>query len=244
MTCCDLTTLEPDDDAGRVRSLARKAIRPSDKDDSVPHVAALCTWWNLTHFAVQALGRSNVRVAAVAGDFPSGRRSLSDKLREVEAAVGDGAHEIDAVINRQMFLSGDLKGVFEEVVAMRTAVGAARLKVILETGELGSAAAIRRAALVAMAGGADMIKTSTGKTSPGATPEAALIMADAIEDFEETTGRRVGLKVSGGIRSADSAMTYMSLFREHRGETSLVPKLFRIGASSLLDAIVGELVAP
>ena len=243
VACCDLTTLEPDDDAGRVRSLARKALQPSDEDDSVPHVAALCTWWHLTRQAAHALDGSNVLVAAVAGDFPQGKRSLADKLAEVEAAVGDGADEIDVVINRRMFLSGDTKGVYEETVAQGTAAGAARLKVILETGELGSSAAIRRAAVVAMAAGADMIKTSTGKMNPGATPQAALVMADAIADFEETTGRSVGLKVSGGIRSADSAMTYMSLFRERRGEMSLNPKSFRIGASSLLDAIVGELVS-
>ena len=243
MACCDLTTLEPDDDAERVRALARKAIRPSDKDDSVPHVAALCTWWHLTRSAADALEGSNVLVAAVAGDFPQGLRSLADKLAEVEAAIGDGADEIDVVINRRMFLSGDMKSVYEEIVALGTAAGPARLKVILETGELGSSAAIRRAAVVAMAGGADMIKTSTGKMNPGATPEAALVMTDAIADFEEASGRRVGLKVSGGIRSADSAMTYMSLFRQRRGETTLDPKSFRIGASSLLDAIVGELVS-
>lgn len=244
VACCDLTTLELDDDAERVRSLARKAIRPTDDDDSVPHVAALCTWWHLTRPAADALEGSNVLVAAVAGDFPQGLRSLADKVTEVEAAVGDGADEIDVVINRRMFSSGDTRGVYEDIVALGTAAGAARLKVILETGELGSSAAIRRAAVIAMAAGADMIKTSTGKMSPGAIPQAALVMADAIGDFKKASGRDVGLKVSGGIRSSNAALAYVSLVLGTLGERWVRPDLFRIGASSLVDAIVQELVSP
>ena len=219
-------------------------MRPSPRDDSLPHVAALCTWWHLAPEAVSSLLGSGVRVAAVAGDFPSGQAALADKVTEIESAVGDGADEIDAVINRETFLSGDERAVYEEIVAFRTAAAAARLKIILETGELESLDAIRHAALVAMAAGADMVKTSTGKMSPGATPEAALVMAEAVKDFNETTGKDVGLKVAGGVRSPEQAVTYIRLVDSVLGAEWAAPQRFRIGASSLLETLVTELELP
>ena len=240
IACCDLTTLEEDDDPGRVAELARKAVRPSTHDESIPNVAALCTWWHLTKAAVESLQGTDVKVAAVAGDFPTGRAPLEDKIREVEAATGDRADELDVVINRELFLSGGEREVYDEIIALRTVSGNARMKVILETGELESLALIRRAALVVMAAGADMVKTSTGKSTPGATPEAALVMADAIVDFHRKTNRRVGLKVSGGIRSGDDAVRYVSIARSSLGG-GLTPQHFRIGASSMLTNVVEEL---
>jgi deoxyribose-phosphate aldolase len=240
IACCDLTTLEEDDDPTRIAELARRAVRPSASDESIPSVAALCTWWHLTQAAVESLQGTDVKVAAVAGDFPTGRKPLEDRILEVETAVGDRADEVDVVINRGLFLSGGERAVYDEVLALQTVAGNARMKVILETGELGSLALVRRAALVAMAAGADMVKTSTGKSSPGATPESALVMADAIVDFHRKTNKRVGLKVSGGIRSADDAAGYVSIARSALGG-GVTPDYFRIGASSLLDALVGEL---
>ena len=207
-------------------------------------MAALCTWWHLTQTVAETLADSGVRVAAVAGDFPLGHKSLPDKIVEIESAVGAGADEIDVVINRELFLSGREREVYDEVVAFRAVAGVARLKVILETGQLESLETVRRAALTAMAGGADMIKTSTGKMSPGASPEAALVMADAIADWRNVTKRDVGLKISGGVRTSDQAVTYITLGRWILGEGWVRPEFFRIGASSLLDAVVQELETP
>ena len=182
-----------------------------------------------------------MKVASAAADFPSARAPLADRLSEIEAARSWGADEIDAVADRELFLSGKDHDAYDELVAYRKASGPALLKVILETGELKDPTLIRRAALIAMAAGADMIKTSTGKTSPGATLEAAAVIALAVGDFHRETERAVGLKVAGGIRSADGALAYIELLRQILGKQWLDPALFRIGASSLLARLVEEL---
>jgi deoxyribose-phosphate aldolase len=236
--CCDLTTLEGSDSVGKVRQLAAKAKRPAPADPAVPSVAALCVYPRLVPAAVAALAGSDVAVASVATSFPSGQSSLEVRLAEVKQAVADGAAEVDMVISRGAWLAGQERGVFDEVAATAEACGPAHLKVILETGELGSYGAIRRAALVAMAAGADFVKTSTGKTTPAATPPVAVVMAEAIRDFADATGRPVGLKVAGGVRSAKDAIRYLVIVHETLGDAWLAPERFRIGASSLLNDLL------
>lgn len=239
--CCDLTTLEGSDSPGKIRQLAAKAMRPSPEDPAVPHVAALCIYPRWVALASDLLRDSGVKVASVAGGFPSGQLSLDLRVREIERAVADGADEIDIVIARGAFLAGDDEGLFHEVTASKEACGSAHLKVILETGELGSFDRVRRAALVAMAAGADTIKTSTGKISPAATLPTALVMAEAIRDFWDQTGRAVGLKVAGGIRSSKDALRYLVIVKETLGDDWLSPDRFRIGASSLLNDLLMQI---
>jgi deoxyribose-phosphate aldolase len=239
--CCDLTTLEGSDSPGKVRQLASKAIRPAPGDPSIPHVAALCVYPNLVPTAVEALRGSGVKVASVATGFPSGQMPLELRLEEIERAIDAGADEIDIVISRGLFLAGDERSVFDEVASSKKAAGEAHVKAILETGELGSYDRIRRAALVAMAAGADTIKTSTGKVSPASTLPAALVMAEAIRDFEEYGGRAVGLKVAGGIRTAKDAIRYLVIVHETLGDEWLTPDRFRIGASSLLNDLLMQI---
>jgi deoxyribose-phosphate aldolase len=239
--CCDLTTLEGSDSPGKVRQLASKAIRPAPGDPSIPHVAALCVYPNLVPTAVEALRGSGVKVASVATGFPSGQMPLELRLEEIERAIDAGADEIDIVISRGLFLAGDERSVFDEVASSKKAAGEAHVKAILETGELGSYDRIRRAALVAMAAGADTIKTSTGKVSPASTLPTALVMAEAIRDFEEYGGRAVGLKVAGGIRTAKDAIRYLVIVYETLGDDWLTPDRFRIGASSLLNDLLMQI---
>jgi deoxyribose-phosphate aldolase len=239
--CCDLTTLEGVDSAGKIRQLAAKARRPNPADPSVPSVAALCIYPRLVQAAVEALRGSGVRVASVATAFPSGQSSLEVRLQEIRDAVAAGADEIDIVISRGAFLAGDDDAVFEEVALSKEAAGSAHVKTILETGELGTYDRIRRASLVAMAAGSDFIKTSTGKISPAATLPAALVMAEAIRDFTDFTGRKVGLKVAGGIRTSKDAIRYLVVVHETLGEEWLDPDMFRIGASSLVNDLLMQI---
>jgi len=239
--CCDLTTLEGSDSPGKIRQLAAKARRPAPGDASTPHVAALCIYPRLVSLAAGLLKDSGVKVASVATAFPSGQAPLRARLEEIERAVADGADEIDIVISRGAFLAGDEKAVFEEVSASKQAAGPAHVKTILETGELGSYDRVRRASLVAMAAGADTIKTSTGKISPASTLPMAVVMAEAIRDFHDATGARVGLKVAGGIRSAKDALRYLVIVKETLGDEWLTPERFRIGASSLLNDLLMQL---
>jgi deoxyribose-phosphate aldolase len=239
--CCDLTTLEGSDSPGKVRQLASKAMRPAPGDPSIPHVAALCVYPNLVPIAVEALRGSGVKVASVATGFPSGQVPLELRLAEIERAVDAGADEIDIVISRGLFLAGDERSVFEEVAASKKAAGGAHVKAILEVGELGSYDHIRRASLIAMAAGADTIKTSTGKVTPASTLPAALVMAEAIRDFEDYGGRAVGLKVAGGIRTAKDAIRYLVIVNETLGDAWLSPDRFRIGASSLLNDLLMQI---
>lgn len=239
--CCDLTTLEGSDTPGKVRQLAAKAKRPNPVDPSIPSVAALCIYPRLVSVAAAALRGSSVRVASVATAFPSGQSALDVRLREIEQAVADGATEVDMVISRGAFLAGDEAAVFDEIVASKEAAGAAHLKVILETGELGTYDRVRRASLIAMAAGADLIKTSTGKLPVSATLPTALVMCEAIRDHADRTGRKVGLKVAGGIRSAKDAIRYLVVVHETLGTDWLSPDFFRIGASSLLNDLLMQI---
>ncbi len=234
----DLTTLEGADTPGKVRGLCAKARRPDPDDPQVPPVAAVCVYPDLVGVARAELAGSPVAVASVATAFPSGRACRAVKLADVADAVSAGADEVDMVIDRGAFLAGRYAHVYEEVRAVRQACGRAHLKVILETGELATLDNVSRAAWLAMLAGADFIKTSTGKVSPAATPPVALVMLSAARDFAATTGRRVGVKVAGGIRTAKDAIRYLVLAREVAGPEWLTPALFRIGASSLLNDLL------
>jgi deoxyribose-phosphate aldolase len=237
----DLTTLEGADTPGKVRALCTKAMYPDPGDASVPHVAAVCIYPSLVPVARRALKGSAVKVASVATAFPSGQAPLEVKLADVRAAVEAGADEIDMVIDRGAFLSGRIGHVHEEVVAVKDACGDAHLKVILETGELGTYDAVRKASLVAIAGGADFIKTSTGKVSPAATLPVTLCMLEVIRDVHDETGLVIGMKPAGGIRTAKQAVQYLCVLHETLGPEWLTPDLFRFGASSLLNDVLLQL---
>ena len=239
--CMDLTTLEGSDTPGKVRQLAAKAVRPDPTDPSIPSVAALCLYPNLVPVAVEALRGSGVKVASVAGAFPSGLSPMPERIDEVRDVVAEGADEVDVVLNRSMFLAGRYHKAFEEIAAYREAAGEAHLKVILETGELGSYDQVRKASVLAMAAGADFIKTSTGKITPGSTLPAALCMMEAAREFHRQTGRRVGIKVAGGVRKAKQSWQYLVLVHETLGPDWLTPDLFRIGASTLLNDILMQI---
>ena len=234
----DLTTLEGADTPGKVAGLCAKARRPDPLDLSVPPVAAVCVYPDLVAVAKEALAGSRVAVASVATAFPSGRASLAVKLADVEDAVSAGADEVDMVIDRGAFLAGRYGQVYAEIRAVREACGTAHLKVILETAELATLDNIVRASWLAMMAGADFIKTSTGKVTPAATPPTALVMLAAVRDFEQAAGRRVGVKVAGGIRTAKDAIRYLVLAHEIAGPAWLTPRLFRIGASTLLNDLL------
>jgi len=237
----DLTTLEGADTPGKVRALSTKAVQPEPGDPSIPSVAAVCVYPSLVAVARRALAGSTVNVASVATAFPSGQAPLDVKLADVRAAVKAGADEIDMVIDRGAFLSGRLGQVYDEVVAVKEACGVAHLKVILETGELGTYDAVRRASLVAIAGGADFIKTSTGKVSPAATLPVTLCMLEVIRDVYDETGLVVGMKPAGGIRTAKQAVQYLCVLHETLGVEWLTPDRFRFGASSLLNDLLLQL---
>lgn len=236
--CVDLTTLEGADTPGKVRALCAKAVRPDPLDPSVPSVAAVCVYPSLVAVAAEAVSGTGVKVASVAGAFPSGLSPLDLRLAEIRRAVADGADEVDIVLNRSAFLAGRYEEAFEEIAAAKEAVGHAHLKTILETGELGSYDQIRRASVLAMAAGSDVIKTSTGKISPAATLPTVLCMAEAIRDFERDTGQRVGLKVAGGVRTAKEAWQYLVVVLETLGAGWMTPDRLRIGASSLLNDLL------
>jgi deoxyribose-phosphate aldolase len=234
----DLTTLEGADTPGKVLNLCAKARQPDPGDDAVPAVAAVCIYPDLVPIAKKALTGSPVAVASVATAFPSGRASIAVKLADVRDAVVAGADEVDMVIDRGAFLSGRYGLVLDEVRAVKEACGSAHLKVILETAELVTYDNVRRASYLAMVGGADFIKTSTGKVSPAATLPVALVMLEAVRDFAELTGSMVGVKVAGGIRNAKDAIRYLVIVNETVGEEWLDPSLFRFGASSLLNDLL------
>ena len=234
----DLTTLEGADTLGRVTSLCTKAMRPDPVDVTVPSVAAVCVYPDLVAHARSVLGDARVHVASVATAFPSGRASLKVKLLDVADAVAAGADEIDMVIDRGAFLSGRLGQVFDEIVAVKEVCATAHLKVILETGELVTYDNVRRASWLAMLGGADFIKTSTGKVPVAATHPVALVMLEAVRDFAESTGHVVGVKVAGGIRTTKDAIRYLVLVNETVGSSWLSPDCFRFGASSLLNDLL------
>jgi deoxyribose-phosphate aldolase len=237
----DLTTLEGSDTPGKVEALCSKARRPDPSDPQVPPVAAVCVYPSLVPTAKRALAGAPVKVASVATAFPSGQASLAVRLGDVADAVEAGADEVDMVINRGAFLAGRLQEVFEEVVLVKQACGDARLKVILETGELGTLDNVRRASVLAMAAGADFVKTSTGKIQPAATLPVALVMCEAVRDFHDRTGRMVGFKPAGGVRTAKQAIQHLVVVAETLGPDWLTPQWFRLGASSLLNDCLMQL---
>jgi deoxyribose-phosphate aldolase len=237
----DLTTLEGADTPGKVAALASKAIRPDPADPSVPSCAAVCVYPNLVPVALERTKGTGVKVASVATYFPSGQAPLDVKLRDVRDAVELGAHEIDMVIDRGAFLSGRYAKVYDEIVQVKDACGDAHLKVILETGELGTYDNVRRASLLAMAAGADFIKTSTGKLPSAATLPVLLCMLEAIRDVYEETGRVVGMKPAGGIRNAKQAIQNLVIVNETLGQDWLTPDRFRLGASSLLNDVLMQI---
>jgi deoxyribose-phosphate aldolase len=234
----DLTTLEGADTPGKVRALCAKAQRPDPADPTCPPVAAVCVYPSMVATAARELRGSGIHVASVATAFPSGQAPLTVRLDETRAAVADGADEIDMVISRGAFLSGRYVEVFDEIVAVKQASGAAHLKVILETGELATYDNVRRASWLAMLAGADFIKTSTGKVQPAATLPVTLIMLGAVRDFRTVTGRQIGVKPAGGIRTTKDAIKYLVTVNETVGEDWLDPDWFRFGASTLLNDLL------
>jgi deoxyribose-phosphate aldolase len=237
----DLTTLEGRDTPGKIRALCAKAIHPMPGDPSIPSVAAICVYPALIADAKEALKGSSVKVASVATGFPSGQTFRAIKVAEVREAVAAGADEIDMVIDRGAFLSGDYATVFDEIVEVKDSCAEAHLKVILETGELGTFDQVRRASILAMAAGADFIKTSTGKVQPAATLPVTLVMLEAIRDFEKATGRAVGMKPAGGIRTAKEAVQYLVVLYETLGPRWMTPDRFRFGASTLLNDVLMQI---
>lgn len=239
--CIDYTTLEGVDTPGKVAQLCARAARPDPLDPDIPPVAAVCVYPQLIPVAVDRLAGTGVRVASVAGAFPAGLGPLEARLEEIRWVVARGADEVDIVLNRSAFLAGRLADAYDEIAAAREAAGGAALKVILETGELGSYDQVRRASVLAMAAGADFIKTSTGKIGTSATLPVALCMSEAIRDHHRRTGQAVGLKVAGGIRTAKQAWQYLVVVAETLGSSWLTPDRLRIGASSLLNDILMQI---
>jgi deoxyribose-phosphate aldolase len=234
----DLTTLEGADTPGKVRALCAKARRPDPADPTCPPVAAICVYPAMVPVAVEALAGSGIHTASVATAFPSGQAPLEVKLADTKAAVAAGADEIDMVINRGAFLSGRYLEVFEEIAAVKQACGDAHLKVILETGELATYDNVRRASWIGMLAGGDFIKTSTGKVPVAATLPVTLVMLEAVRDFRDLTGRQVGVKPAGGIRTTKDAVKYLVLVNETAGDDWLDPDWFRFGASTLLNDLL------
>ncbi len=234
----DLTTLEGADTVGKVRGLCTKALVPDPSDPTTPRPAAVCVYGDMVATAKETLGDSGIKVAAVATAFPSGRASMPVKLADTAFAVDAGADEIDMVIDRGAFLSGDYLTVFDQIVQVRAACGTARLKVIMETGELVTYDNVRRASWLSMLAGGDFIKTSTGKVSPAATLPVTLIMLEAVRDWRDLTGQMVGVKPAGGIRTSKDALKFLVTVNEIAGEDWLDPFWFRFGASSLLNDLL------
>jgi deoxyribose-phosphate aldolase len=239
----DLTTLEGADTKERVRSLCLKAITPDPTDLTTPQPAAICVFGDMVKHAKEALGKNKIHVAAVATAFPSGRASLPVKIADTKDAVNAGADEIDMVIDRGAFLSGNYLEVYKQILAVKAACvrkdgTRAHLKVILETGELETYDNIRRASYLAMLAGPDFIKTSTGKVSINATLPITLLMLQAVKDWYDQTKIQIGVKPAGGIRTAKDAIKYLVVVKETAGEEWLTPKYFRFGASSLLNDVL------
>jgi deoxyribose-phosphate aldolase len=251
LSMVDLTTLEGKDSPEKARALCCKAQTPDPDDRSLPQAAAVCVYPNLVAVCREELAGTGIHIASVATGFPSGQYPLEVRLEDVRRAVADGADEIDMVINRGAFLAGRYDEVAEEIRQIKIACGHAHLKVILETGELETLDQVRRASDLAIramsevgvkhAHGADFIKTSTGKVQPAATMPVTLVMLEAIRDWHEETGLKVGMKPAGGIRTAKQALHYLVMVKETLGDAWLTPDLFRFGASTLCNDIVRQL---
>src|SRR5215510_12099637 len=238
----DLTTLEGKDTDGKVKQLCYKAMHPHDAVPDLPTVAAICVYPSMVKVAKKALGDSRIKVASVATAFPSGQAPSKVKIEDTKYAVNEGADEVDMVISRGKFLEGEYNFVFDEIAAIKEASGEARLKVILETGELGNLDKIRRASDIAMHAGADFIKTSTGKIQPAATMPVTLTMLEAIRDYYYSTGKMIGMKPAGGISKAKAALHYLVMLNEVLGEDWMNNHWFRFGASSLANDVLMQLV--
>jgi|TARA_B100001996_G_scaffold379964_1_gene366587 deoxyribose-phosphate aldolase len=241
LSMIDLTTLEGKDSPGKVKQLCYKAAHLHDKFPDLPNVAAVCVYPNMVSIAKNALSETDIKIASVATSFPSGMADLESKLNEVKLVVDSGADEIDMVISRGKFLQGDYNYVGDEISAVKNKCGKAHLKVILETGELVTLDNVRLASDLAMDAGADFIKTSTGKISPAATPPVVLTMLEAIRDFKNRTGKKIGMKPAGGISNAKLAIQYLVMVKETLGNDWLSPNLFRFGASSLANDVLMQI---
>ena len=242
LSMIDLTTLEGKDSEGKVKQLCYKASHLHHKHPGLPNVAAICVYPTVVPIAKKALEGTGINVASVATAFPSGMADINAKLDEVKSVVDAGADEVDMVISRGKFLSGDYDYVSNEISQVKDACGKAHLKVILETGELVTLDNVKLASDIAMEAGADFIKTSTGKVSPAATPSVVLTMLEAIRDFQTKTGKRIGMKPAGGIGTAKQAIQYLVMIKETLGEDWLSPDLFRFGASSLANDILMQIM--
>ncbi|MBC7947933.1 MAG: deoxyribose-phosphate aldolase [Chitinophagaceae bacterium] len=238
----DLTTLEGKDTAGKVKQLCYKAMHPHDAYPGLPGVAAICVYPSMVKVAKKAVDGSGIKIASVATAFPSGQAPRDVKIRDTKYAVNEGADEVDMVISRGKFHEGEYNYVFDEIAAIKEACGEARLKVILETGELGTLDKVRRASDIAMHAGADFIKTSTGKIQPAATMPVTLVMLEAIRDFYYKTGKMIGMKPAGGISKSKLAVHYLVMVKEVLGEDWLTNQWFRFGASSLANDVLMQIV--
>lgn len=238
----DLTTLEGKDTDGKVKQLCYKAIHPHDAVPGIPTVAAVCVYPSMVKVAKKAVEGSGIKIASVSTAFPSGQAPRDVKIRDTKYAVNEGADEIDMVISRGKFHAGEYNFVFDEIAAIKEACGDARLKVILETGELGTFDKVRRASDIAMHAGADFIKTSTGKIQPAATMPVTLVMLEAIRDFYYKTGKMIGMKPAGGISKSKLALHYLVMVKEVLGEDWLTNEWFRFGASSLANDVLMQIV--
>lgn len=252
MSMCDLTTLEGSDTPGRVRQMCEKARNPVPPDliesflqkkslRPIPTVAAVCVYPSMVPVAAEALKGSGIGIASVATAFPSGQAPLDVKIADTKFAVLHGASEIDMVINRGAFLSGNYQQMFDEIVEVKRACGEAHLKVILETGELGSYDRVRLASDISMEAGADFIKTSTGKINPAATLPVTLVMLQAVADFHKRTGKKIGVKPAGGIRTSKQAIQYLCMVNEVLGPEWMNPHMFRFGASALVNDLLKQI---
>ena len=242
LSMIDLTTLEGADTEEKVKQLCYKAHHLHDSIPGLPTTAAVCVYPNFVKTAVQELKGTNVKVASVATAFPSGQSSAEVKLLDTKIAVDNGAHEVDMVISRGKFHSGDYNFVFDEIAMIKEACGKnVRLKVILETGELGELDKVRRASDIAMHAGADFIKTSTGKISPAATLPVTLVMLEAIRDYYYETGIMIGMKPAGGISNSKLALQYLLMVKETLGGKWLTNQYFRFGASSLANDVLMQI---
>ncbi len=241
LSMIDLTTLEGKDTAEKVKQLCYKAQHLDDSIQGLPSVAAVCVYPTLVGIAKKELIGSGINVASVATAFPSGQSTLEVKISDTKLAVAEGADEVDMVISRGKFLEGEYNFVFDEIAAVKQACGKKHLKVILETGELDTLDNIRKASDIAMHAGADFIKTSTGKINPAATMPVVFVMLNAIKEFHQKTGIKVGMKPAGGISTAKKSLQYLVMLKETLGDEWMNKELFRFGASSLANDVLMQL---
>jgi deoxyribose-phosphate aldolase len=242
LSMIDQTTLEGSDSPGKVRQMCYKALHVHDALPGLPHVAAVCVYPTMVRVAKEELKGSGIKVAAVATAFPSGQADHDTKIQDLRYAIGEGADEVDMVISRGAYLRGEYNYVYDEIAEFKQICGDVHLKVILETGELGTLDRVRHASDLALAAGGDFIKTSTGKVQPAATPTVTLVMLEAVRDFYLRTGQKRGMKPAGGIKTAKQAIQYLVMVNETLGPEWLTPDLFRFGASTLTNDIVMQLV--